>query len=625
MKKGESSQLRLPEQDLSALSFCKAEANAVKEWLNTLPMANLGSTTRSLFEAIDEINRLKIAPQQRFDILEQIRPVIYYATKYLEKHYLNQSLTLSEQAKKIADLAQALQGRLATGYMIVTAQCSLKMRGFRLGKPKLLMAQAIHRAICDLSQQLLRYYQLYRPVPKYFWQDIHRLHLLAQEFNLEMMMTNDPQCGEEHQSSLSDAYLRALLLGCIKANQLRQEDIKLISGSLMDEWLGMIELTVVDQDSSNLLVVDPHKNSPPVYQKFYQGAYNKDCHCLDTSVLVAYLKSQIDNQEPTSLSKNLLSHLVIAWGVLTDRTFMRLEANDTLALCLGLSTTHYFVSDARSFDQLMHGDKARGAGSDSLFLVDHEAIQHHDAWDDAFDSAKGGDVWDTAFKAEDESESDKQRTSVSMESIDYHVHKDGKLRASTSAGTNPEENAEQGKYQDYQVQMLNLSPGGYCLEWSNSAPSQLKTGEIIGVKETHHNNWSIGAIRWVRMDGEKDLQIGVELLSPTATPYGARVLHKMGDTQSEYMRVLVLPEVTPTGQPKTLITPAVSFKENQKVMLVHNGCEVTVLLTRLVFSSGYYSQFEFLETKRISDEKKQQQRDKLSAADDSFDSLWKNL
>lgn len=623
MKKGESPQLRLPEQDLGTLSFCKAEANAVKEWLDTLPMANLGSTTRSLFEAIDEINRLKIAPQQRFDILEQIRPVIYYAAESLEKHYLNQPLTLSEQAKKIADLAQALQGRLATGYIIVTAQCGLKMRGFRLSKPKQLMAQAIHRAICDLSQQLLRYYQLYRPAPKYFWQDIHRLHLLAQEFNLEMLMTNDPQCGEEHQSSLSDAYLRTLLLGCIKANQLRQEDIKLVSGSLMDEWLGMIELTAVDQKSSNLLVVDPHKNSPPVYQKFYQGAYNKDCHCLDTSVLVTYLKSQIDNQEPTALSKNLLSHLVIAWGVLTDRTFMRLEANDTLALCLGLSTTHYFVSDARSFDRLMHGDKARGTGSDSLFLVDHEAIQHHDAWDDAFDSAKGVDVWDTAFKAE--GESDKQRTSVSMESIDYHVHKDGKLRASTSAGNSPEENAEQGKYQDYQVQMLNLSPGGYCLEWSNSAPSQLKTGEIIGVKETHHNAWSIGAIRWVRMDGEKGLQIGVELLSPTATPYGARVLHKMGDAQSEYMRVLVLPEVTSTGQAKTLITPAVSFKENQKVMLAHNGREVTVLLTRLVFSSGYYSQFEFSETKRISDEKKQQQRDKLSVADDSFDSLWKNL
>ncbi len=127
------------------------------------------------------------------------------------------------------------------------------------------------------------------------------------------------------------------------------------------------------------------------------------------------------------------------------------------------------------------------------------------------------------------------------------------------------------------------------------------------------------------MGGEKDLQIGVELLSPTATPYGARVLQKMGDSQSEYMRVLVLPEVTPTGQAKTLITPAVSFKENQKVMLVQNGREVTVLLTKLVFSSGYYSQFEFLETKRISDEKKQQLKDKLSVDNDSFDSLWKNL
>ena len=623
MKKGESFNFQLPAQNLKNLSFCKTETDAVAEWVSSLPVANLGTTTRSLYEAIDEVNRLKIAPQQRLDFLEALRPAIYYACNSLEKHYLNQPVVLPEQPKKIADLAQSLQMRLLRGYIIASVQFREKMHGFSLSKPTQQMAQTVHRAISDATQLLVRSYQLYQSLPDYFWLELHQLNQLTQQYKLERHRINDPQCikadSDEHADNPVTAYKRALLLSCMKANQLRQEDIKLVAGQILDDWVEMTELTTVDHNCEKRFIVNPNQDCPPVYQKFHKGEINPACRCLDTSILIEHLKTLLEVDRTTKgpqpqLSKNLLNHLIVAWGVLTDRTFMRLESDDKLALLIGLSSTHYFISGGMSFDQLVRGQTESKISSESLFLVDNEALQHHDAWDDAHDSDKGVDVWDTSFKAESKPGSQAQ---VNLESIDYHVNK--------STQTSAEPGTEQEKYQNYEVQMVNMSPGGYCIEWPEKVPSQLKSGEIIGVKEMHHSNWSIGAIRWVRQDPDSGLQIGVELLSPTALPYGARVLQKKGDSVSEYMRVLLLPDIASIGQPKTLITPMVSFREGQKVLLIQNGHETIIQLTKIISSSGSYNQFEFQESKRISDGKDASRAHKLADFDGGFDSLWNNL
>jgi len=617
MSRSEAFQFRLPQQDLPALSFCKASAEGMRTWIDSLPRANLGQSTRALYEAINELVRWKATPQQRFELLEALRPAIHSACEGLSRHYLQQPVVLPEQPRKVADLAQAMQRQLLRAYALVAAQCIEKMKSF-LGKPTVLMNTAIHRALAECAQVLIRCAQLYQAAPTHLWEEIHALLRLAEQHKMAATEMRDG----EASSSVATLYAKLLLLGGIKANQLRQEDVPVIWAAL-DQWVTLVHFYPVDRGEDKLLIVDPHTDNPLVYRKFYKGDFNADVRQIDTASLVAQLKMQAD---PTlsgegPVSRNLLNHLIVAWGILTDRTFMRLEANDKLALCIGLSTTHFFVSGEMGFDALVRGDGSKEPAK-ALFMVDDGAVGVQKKVVDDSDAklaqplsgrpAPVADVWDSAVDA------DPRQARVSLESIDYHVRKGGRSQM-TASGNDRE------KYQNFEVQTVNMSPGGYCLEWPDQVPLQLKNGEIIGIREAHHAAWSVGAIRWVKQEPNVvPLHLGVELLSPTAIPYGARVLQKRGEAPSDFMRVLALPEIKALGQPMTLITPAVSFREGQKVALIQRGMESTVLLTRLVAQTAGYSQFEFQLSKRIGESPTRQDAP-AGAAEEGFDSLWNKL
>jgi len=108
MSRSEAFQFRLPQQDLSALTFCKAGNDGMRAWIESLPRANLGQSTRALYDAINEVVRLKVSAQQRFDLLELLRTVIHGAVEGLSRHYLQQPVVLPEKPRKVAELAQAI-------------------------------------------------------------------------------------------------------------------------------------------------------------------------------------------------------------------------------------------------------------------------------------------------------------------------------------------------------------------------------------------------------------------------------------------------------------------------------------------------------------------------------------
>ena len=101
--------LRVPEQKTASLSFCETTPKAFKDWVNQLPMANIGEASRQLYHAIIELNQLFVPHAQRLQFLELIRPKIHFVCEELSRHYLGLSIALPEKQRKIANLSQALQ------------------------------------------------------------------------------------------------------------------------------------------------------------------------------------------------------------------------------------------------------------------------------------------------------------------------------------------------------------------------------------------------------------------------------------------------------------------------------------------------------------------------------------
>lgn len=161
-------ELKLPEQKIASLSFCDTSPKAFGNWVAHLPVANIGETSRQLYHAIIELNQLIIPPAQRLQLLELIRPRITFICHELSRHYLGLSIALPEKQRKVANLSQALQLHLASGYKTVLIE---QLDAGSLDKNRKTTATSCHRIISELSCTILRAHQLYCASPAGSWLD----------------------------------------------------------------------------------------------------------------------------------------------------------------------------------------------------------------------------------------------------------------------------------------------------------------------------------------------------------------------------------------------------------------------------------------------------------------------
>jgi len=134
-------------------------------------------------------------------------------------------------------------------------------------------------------------------------------------------------------------------------------------------------------------------------------------------------------------------------------------------------------------------------------------------------------------------------------------------------------------------------------------------------------------VRWIRQVRGGAPQMGVELIAPNAQPCGLRLLRKQ--TQgSEYLRALLLPEISAISRPATLIAPGLPFQEGHKVQINQNGEEHRALLHRRQASIGNYNQFEYRlvgQPEAVQETSITAQQYRTVGGAEDFDSLWKSL
>ena len=598
MSTNEPIKLRIPRQDLSEFVLFGLTPDQATNWAESLPMANPAQVAQQLRAAIGDLNRVELKPDMRFEILEALRPTLHSALQTLSRYYLNQPIVLPEEPRKAAKLAQTLYELVTTAYTIVAIQTIQRRQSISGANPAKLVCMALHRAITTASMKMLVSYQLYQPVEINAWVELHQLFLLAERQKLSSQLVIDEIAGD---GSITDTYLRVLLLGSCKPNQLRQRDLAGVFKGLR-EWVKHVELSPAE-NGEGLFLVDFSADHPPIYSSLYSDDPGANCRVIDTDELVSHLNQlrqdtgdqSIVFDKDTVVSPNVLEHVITSWGVMSKRNFARAPAQEKLWVSVGLSNTHFYVSGGVNFESLVSSQYAH--------LLDQKA----DAGLKSDDTLKEKEIWDKVFEGTDE-----EGEELSLEQVEYHIREAG----------HPANTDSKERHPVFPVRMANVSPGGYCLEWSADIPSHIKTGDVIAVREADSTAWSIAVIRWVSQLKDQTTLLGVELLSPRATPYGARVQHKTGE-DGDLMRALLLPEIKLVGQPNTLVTPRVGFKERQKVTLIRGGEESYIQLFKKVSSTAAYNQFEFRYIQQLDDVATRD--NKSDAIDTQYESFWNHL
>lgn len=595
--------LNVPEQSLKSLSFCGENIGAIARWAKELPMANTGVAAKQLYQAIRELNQWQTEPNTRYEALEIIRPYIYTICGLLNKHFLQSSVVLNDKQLQVANLAQALQGYLATGYKIVVAQL--------ISQPKLIqntafakiLTQAIHRAISDTGQTILRSYQLYSQPPAYAWLDINQLYLFSEANELLAYTIEDKRNNYLSSSTIHDAFVRIQLLGAAKPNNLRQQDLATLY-SVCELWTARCPITDAE-DESALFIFNLHRDRPAQYRQTLEDNTHLLFRGLKTKLLVDELKLWAKNPAleknitvPKQLSDNLLSHVIQAWGIHWQRSFRRSPTEGrTVTLCIGLSAVHYYSADQVEFEQ--HMIAIRPANFNDTSSQKSVSLN------------AGEDVWAHAFDAD-------AGTNFFGDAIEF----DG----SGFSGQNKAEGEvdEPAKYPTFQVNVTNASPGGYSLNWTGEVPSSLQAGEIIGIKEEGVKHWSIGVIRWIRQTSNKqEPLLGVELLAPKAEVGAVRLIQKTGSNHL-FMRALLLPAIKAIAQPATLLLPHRPFRTGHKIELLFVENQGRYQLVKRLTSTNSFTQFQYRSNTPPKSET-QTQNLTSSSLDDDFDSIWSKL
>lgn len=559
--------LTLPEQDLSSLTFCDATTKALGDWIGGLPLVNARETSRRLYHAVGELNRLKAAPQQRVALLELIDPPIHYACGQLAHHYLGHAASLTPKQHQVVNLAQALQLSLAAGYK--QALTDLVSSG-SAEKNQRLAAQCVYRAICALSSTILRSAQLYCPSPTGSWIESHRLFRFAHAREIADLSIVDSSYGSMTGTTVAEAYKRLLLIGCCRPNQLRQAELTQVYG-LFSAWARHTQLSA-DQASGSLFVINPERDSPPLYRSLVKGPIVRGFISFDTTELSHKLCGALNelqkptqgNSEalelPTPLNEPLILHLSRALAELTERSNERLANSRRFSVCLGMSATHYYSAGRTKFSQFLAPDAQ------------------------------------------------------------------APFRCSPGSGTGSgaDDHEPEAAYPAYRVPVSNASPGGGCLHWCEAVPAALQTGEVLAVREQDSQPWSLALIRWIRHSQRQGTRVGIEFLASEFVPCGVRLIQDQGKS-SAYLRGILLSEPDSTDRFPSLLVPSMPFRAGDRVVLFQGNREEECQLSRCLAATGSVSQFGLEFAVRAESEPEAICSSDCSAAEEDFDALWPSL
>lgn len=594
--------LRVPTPDCQGLSFCEASVRGVRRWLAGLPKANLGETARLLYQAVLELNQLRTTVQDRLQLLELLRPEIHFVCKELERYFVNQPIVLSERPRKVASLCQALQNHLAIGYKLISVELAPQAGRERLQ----LLTISLQRAIRSLCAMLVRSTQLYSPTPNGLWLELHQLYAIAAEHGVHRTLVRDDLAYQINGLSAEQSYIVALMIGSARCNQMRQQNIAQLA-QVLEPWSALVRLQSA-QNSSSLFGVSPRIDGPPRYRSMFTPKELPNLLGIDPHALVSALRAHLDSAPDApgesalavseGLSLDLMQHVSAAWGDISERSFQRTPAQGQMNICIGMSALHYYLAGQRLFGELL---KRPEAARSAVFKLNNAEP----------------DIWAIAFDAEVINED------ALLPRDDIEFVRPVIANAEEEEASAPVDNP----FSTFEVQLVNHSPGGFCLSWSGEVPAQLQAGELLGLQDGTSQNWSIAVVRWIRQVRGGGPQIGVELIAPYAQPCGLRLLRKV-DQGSEYLRALLLPEISVISRPAALIVPSLPFQEGQKVQINQNGEEHRALLCRRQTGSSSYNQFEYqlVGLAAASQETPITARGTQAASGvEDFDSLWKSL
>ena len=134
--------------------------------------------------------------------------------------------------------------------------------------------------------------------------------------------------------------------------------------------------------------------------------------------------------------------------------------------------------------------------------------------------------------------------------------------------------------------VINDSAAGLALRGAPDAPLNLKVGDPLALRAEDASTWSLGVIRWIRMRDVREVELGVERLSPQIQPVWVRPMrgHRKGSPEP----ALFVPGLDALQQQDRLLLPRHLYQPGMDAEVWHDPHQYTLTFgRRLEQASGF--------------------------------------
>ena len=551
--------LQLPKRKKPGKNDFDTNPEAVRHWVENLPLINTDRTRELLEQALEQINTLDIYPLDRFKALESLSTPVLCITDALKNEFIGKQVPLPNKYLSKAGQCLKLYNQMAIGYEIMTADLG-RMTGMQ---PR--MATAIHRALRYLSEALLTNYQIYLQYPTGLWKSLHTLYTAAERVGVTSNIVTDSTLHPTTESTIETVYKQILLLSLACPYRLRQKEIRYVYNALHGWSVASRLSSGAEKQDTGLFATNLLSDDPPAYRALNSNDFMDDSwRILDTTKMASMLRAAAAEDTPATGTqtgigdKETLQRLMLAWGVMPPRKFSRHHSNMPVKLVVGLDSIH----------RLAEGP-AVGA-EPGQHSTDEEIRDRQYMEDPTFEKT-------TSFKTR------------FIPGI--HSGKTGSknpLPGAVSTSTATSSQVEAWKIKD-------MSAAGYCLLWDTTEPTGARVGELVAVIITGDagaEDWHLGVIRRMKFTKEHGLELGIQMLSPGARSVWACICRNDISTTAR-MKGILLPEIKSINQAASLLLPSLPFRVGCISTLEYEDYKETIILTRQLENTGIFGQYHF--------------------------------
>lgn len=503
------------------------DSRTCADWLQTLPLINVGPSHSRLLGQLEELNCFNLAAPERIRILELLREPVMFVQSEHAKKFSSKSVPLTRQEREIFNNVLALWDALAFGWQ----HC---MQALVSGESGLSGQAALicQRALWSAGQKIAECYKAYQEFGAAEWRRLHRIYAYAESRGAADQEVSHPAYKGDVEASCAESYVHTLLFALANPHEQTPRQ-QLLVARWLERWARKIAVSEDPPVGTGFapLAVDLESSSGASREPKHGGA-------------VRYL--HLDE-----VSKNLRKRLaMLRNGEPPEALGLGEDVPPGLAGQMLVMLYHQWCEDRTARQQ------SRRVGAKRAQVCTRIADVHYHLTGQPFRQP-----------VETTDLSKKQREEIATFGRVSTRDKDNYVAAQTAA------------LENWNVRDESLA--GFCLERPDGAgDSRFMHQQLVAVRPSDAKTFVLCTVRWLSVSVNYELHLGARAMP--GVPQGIAIRSPGINVFSEkFVQALALPAVPALQISATLVIPSGWFRP-KRLIEIRGDKSQQVLLSALL-------------------------------------------